>query len=73
MMRRPLTKQGRYGTLTRYRCTYHDDLPPGEPQHHTPSTWGVWAYSREHAAQLFDETSEGQGFSLLAIERVMVS
>lgn len=58
-------KPGRYGTLYRYRIRYRDD-DPGCPDF----THCVWAYSREHAEELFCCAPDGDGWRIISMARV---
>lgn len=56
------TKPGKYGTLYRFAITYRNDPPdPSE----LDQTWKCWAYSAEHAEELFYD-SEDDGWKIVA-------
>jgi DNA-binding Lrp family transcriptional regulator len=52
----PICKPGPYGELLRYTVFFRD---PGKPAFDREETWGTWAYSIEHAVDLFHETHDG--------------
>jgi hypothetical protein len=62
MTAKALTKKGPHGTLYRYCIAYDDD------GHYPIGSWHAWAYSMEHALELFDDGDDG--FRALTIARM---
>jgi len=52
----PVTKQGPHGEMLRYMVFFRD---PAKPAFEAEETWGTWAYSIEHAGDLFREAHDG--------------
>ena len=59
------TKQGRYGTLYRFRIVYRDQHDPASPDF----DWYTWAYDPNHAEDNFLD-SDDEGWRILSINRV---
>lgn len=59
------TKQGKHGTLYRFRITYRDKDDFASPEF----DWYTWAYDPGHAEDRFYESDGDEGWKIISVEK----
>jgi hypothetical protein len=57
-----VTKQGKEGTLYKYKMEYEDPYEPGFGR----SSWYCYAYNKEHAEEKFYDAGDDDGFEIVS-------
>lgn len=66
------TKQGKHGTLYRFRVHYTSQPEIDDGQPYFESAIMSWAYDEEHAREKFEESEDGDGWRITKISKMKV-